>query len=220
VVHPDGAPAAEGNVDQLIEVWKQTVGVQQHFNDLCWRIRGLALTALTFALGAAAIAAKDPVEVDLFGWHLQLAAIVTFLGLVLWRAFYFVDRRWYHQLLIGSVTYGAALEARMIEAVPDLGWQRVDEDANDVGVPVGLGGAISVASQAVAVNLLVRRPTMKSTDRLRLFYEVISGLLVLVVVVFAAASPDTKASGVKPTLSPTSTLTPTPPAAKTTGPHL
>ena len=46
-------------VGHYIEIWKQTVTVQQHFNDIEWRIRGLALTAATFALGAAAIAAKD-----------------------------------------------------------------------------------------------------------------------------------------------------------------
>lgn len=38
----------DDRVRHYIELWKQTVAVQQHFNDLEWRIRQLALTALTF----------------------------------------------------------------------------------------------------------------------------------------------------------------------------
>src|SRR3954454_5849013 len=91
---------------RYIDLWKQTVEVQQHFNDLEWRIRGLALTAATFALGASAVAAKDGTK-----FHgVSLGAGVLIAGLILWFGFYFVDRYWYHPLLIGSVKHGEELE--------------------------------------------------------------------------------------------------------------
>ena len=53
----DAARSTELSLDQqvghYIDIWKQTVAVQMHFNDIEWRIRGLALTVATFAIGAA-----------------------------------------------------------------------------------------------------------------------------------------------------------------------
>lgn len=40
----------DAQCSKYIDLWKQTVEVQQHFNDLEWRIRGLALTAATLGL--------------------------------------------------------------------------------------------------------------------------------------------------------------------------
>lgn len=63
----------EDRVKHYIELWKQTVAVQQHFNDIEWRIRQLALTALTFALGAAAVAARERTSLVIFGMNFQLS---------------------------------------------------------------------------------------------------------------------------------------------------
>ena len=93
-------------VGHYIDMWKQSVEVQMHFNDIEWRIRGLALTVATFALGAAGVAAKDGTRV---GWF-SLGALVIVIGLLLWYAFYFVDRAWYHPLLKASVAHGTQFE--------------------------------------------------------------------------------------------------------------
>ncbi len=64
-------------VGHYVEMWKKTVDVQQHFNDIEWRIRGLALTTATFAVGAAGVAAKDNSKI----WFLSLGGLVLMLGL-------------------------------------------------------------------------------------------------------------------------------------------
>lgn len=100
-------------IGYYIEVWKQTVSVQQHFNDIEWRIRGLALTAATFAIGAAAVATKDGPPFA--------GTVILLIGLLLWYAFYFVDRYWYHPLLVASVRQGEHLEdelAKTLRATP------------------------------------------------------------------------------------------------------
>jgi len=86
-------------VGHYIDMWKQSVEVQMHFNDIEWRIRGLALTVATFALGAAGVAAKDGTRVG----AVSLGSLVLAIGLLLWYAFYFVDRFWYHPLLKAAV---------------------------------------------------------------------------------------------------------------------
>lgn len=111
----------DSHIPHYLEMWKQTIAVQQHFNDISWRIRGLALTALTAALGVAAVAARDKSAIGLFDWDIQLSSSILFFGLILWISFYFVDQVWYHRLLIGAVKHGEALEEALRERLPEAG---------------------------------------------------------------------------------------------------
>lgn len=112
------APESLKLVEQMgfyIDIWKKTVDVQQHFNDIQWRIRGLALTVATFTLGAAGLAAKDSTRIG----FLSLGATVATVGLILWYAFYFVDRYWYHVFLKAAVDRGTSLEKVIKDHLPD-----------------------------------------------------------------------------------------------------
>jgi hypothetical protein len=143
----------EDAVKSYIEMWKQTIAVQQHFNDIEWRIRQLALTALTFALGAAAVAAKDRTTILLFAYRLQLSSTLLVFGLVLWISFYFVDQVWYHRLLIGAVRHGEALERAISAHLPEA----------------GLTSAISKASP-YKFHLGKKSIEIHSSAKLRIFY--------------------------------------------------
>lgn len=96
-------------------MWKTSVDVQKHFNDIGWRIRGLALTVATFSLGAAGIAAKDGTR---FG-PISLGATILLIGLILWYAFYYVDRYWYHVLLKATVRGGTEFERAVARYLPE-----------------------------------------------------------------------------------------------------
>jgi len=121
--HDSGAASAGSTITEIdkaklyVDVWKQTVEVQKHFNDLEWRIRGLALTAATFALGASAVAARDRTTLG----GISLGAVVLLAGLLLWHAFYFADRYWYHPLLLASVRHGEQLEEELRTVLPKIG---------------------------------------------------------------------------------------------------
>ena len=39
-------------LSHYVDMWKQSVETQQHFNTIEWQIRGLALTVATFALAS------------------------------------------------------------------------------------------------------------------------------------------------------------------------
>lgn len=96
-----------------IEVWKKIIDVQMHFNDLCLRIRALALTALTFTYGATFVTLEKAIPIkfpSVHGKH-SPATIVALIGLILWIAFWFIDAHWYHRLLRGAVAEGKELEA-------------------------------------------------------------------------------------------------------------
>lgn len=142
-------------VGHYIDLWKHTVTVQMHFNDIEWRIRGLALTAATFALGAAAVAAKDGAQV---GWF-SLGALVLIIGLLLWYAFYFVDRVWYHPLLKAAVAQGTEIEDEIKKSLPRA----------------GMTATITARSEyqtSGPVRWLSRKNVMHSDDKLVWFYTV------------------------------------------------
>ena len=175
-----------------VGMWKQTIEVQQHFNDICWRIRGLALTALTFSLGAAAVAAREPLELRLIGLDLRLSAVIAVVGFVLWLAFYFVDHVWYHRLLVGAVVHGEALEVALQNQLPEAGLTRA----------ITVHSAYPVAVRGHQFTVL------HSKGKLRLFYGTVAVLLLVFAVALQFGGPTaspTKA-GTKPT--PASSLTP------------
>jgi hypothetical protein len=138
----------------LLEAWKKTVDVQQHFNDIEMRVRNLALTIL----GAVVAFAKF---LDLKGDETTAVLPLGYLFLaltVLIGAFWFMDKHWYHRLLMGAVREGAILEKSL----------------TDSGVPITLGTHISVASP---IMLFGRR--MHSPFKVDLFYLVLGTLGVL-----------------------------------------
>jgi hypothetical protein len=174
-------------------MWKQSVEVQMHFNDIEWRIRGLALTVATFALGAAGVAAKDGTRV---GWF-SLGALVIGIGLLLWYAFYFVDRAWYHPLLKASVAHGTQFEEEIKKVLPAAG-MTASITAGSIHKPKG------------TVRILSRRKEMHSDDKLVWFYTVGAIALALAAIALQAGvlmgSAAHRSSDTPPT--PTASSTP------------
>ena len=94
---------SDGNdkIELLVRAWEKTVDVQQHFNDLCLRVRNFAITVLTAVLGGAALAFKDMPH---------LAPWILAAGVIAWLGFFIMDAFWYHRLLLGSVANGEDIE--------------------------------------------------------------------------------------------------------------
>src|SRR5688572_30034568 len=74
-----------------LEAWKQTVSVQMHFNDICMKLRNIAITGLAAIIGLAAYSTKEKIEIDVFGATVPIGSVVAFGGLVAWVAFYTMD---------------------------------------------------------------------------------------------------------------------------------
>lgn len=147
-----------------MDAWKTTIEVQQHFNDLSWRIRSLWLTALTFTLGATFLAYKDAKVIDMgILGNESPSLVIPVLGLFLWIAFWFVDFAWYHRLLGGAVAEGRRLEAILTGA----------------GTPLNLTGTIGETSKIP----LPFGMSLRSNTRLHLFY--VLGGLPLLTTIFA-----------------------------------
>jgi phosphoglycolate phosphatase-like HAD superfamily hydrolase len=104
----------------VLDTWKKTVDVQQHFNNLELTIRNFAVTVLAAVLGLAAYALKESLTITLFGFKTSIATVISLLGILPWLAFYFMDRFWYHRLLYGAVDHGEFIEHRWNRYLPEI----------------------------------------------------------------------------------------------------
>jgi hypothetical protein len=141
-----------------IELWKQTIAVQQHFNDLELRIRNFAITAFVAVIGATAFAFKENLQFTLGIYSGSLATALLVAGIVSWLAFYFMDRWWYHMLLVGSVVHGLELEKELEPHFPNAHLTRTIGKASPiqygfaVGVLLAISGVCTFSWFAPAVN--------------------------------------------------------------------
>ncbi|MBI4589937.1 MAG: HAD family hydrolase [Candidatus Rokubacteria bacterium] len=178
--------ATDERRNQIIDVWKKVVDVQQHFNDLELRVRNLALTGLVALVGFAGFVLRERVGLVAFGIAVPLASLVLLAGLPIIFAFWLMDRFWYHRLLYGAVTHGREIEQRARLVLPEL----------------GLTDAIGRASP-----IRVWRWELRSPRRIDLFYAA----LALTLVVAACVAPwitiqphsDSRPSGTRETPSVT-----------------
>lgn len=98
------------SLERRIDVWKECIEVQRHFNDLELRIRNFAVTVLVGVLGATAFALKEHYQITILGAPFPLSVSILFAGALGWLGFYFMDRHWYHRLLLGSVFHTIDVE--------------------------------------------------------------------------------------------------------------
>lgn len=115
-----------------LEVWKVTIDVQKHFNDLGLRVRSLAVAILAALLAAAGYALKENETVPLLGQQRSLAGLILLAALVCWVACYVMDRMWYHRLLQAAVAHGRKVEAELIATIPNIGLTTAIDDASPI----------------------------------------------------------------------------------------
>jgi FMN phosphatase YigB (HAD superfamily) len=174
-------PLTSEEVQNSLVAWKQTIEVQEHFNDLEMRIRNFGLTLLVAVLGVTGAVLKD-------GNKLLSIGLVTG-ALIAWASFYVMDRWWYHPLLRGAVSHATALEDTLTPQVPGIGLSRAITHASHTEIRV------------------IRKKERQSTTKLKAFYVGIG--LVLALLLGALVLTDVgEGSSTVPSNSPTHTVSP------------
>lgn len=144
-------------LEENLEVWKHIVSIQQHFNEIGWKIRGLAITALTFILGATFFGFINVNKTEVCGFEFNPSALVPVIGMMIWGLFWFADGVWYHRLLKGAGSAASEVESNLIKH----------------GIRARLSGAITEASHKKWLGA-----RSSSYAKLNTFYTI--GLLILI----------------------------------------
>src|SRR5438034_8022495 len=78
------AQAVSSDRTYYLEIWKKTVDVQQHFNDLELKIRNLAVTVLGAILSGAALSLEKNMTIELYHRTMPVAVPLIIIALITW----------------------------------------------------------------------------------------------------------------------------------------
>jgi FMN phosphatase YigB (HAD superfamily) len=161
-------PTAEEKKN-IIEIWKTIVGVQQHFNDISLRIRGLFVTLILALFAAIGFLAEKDLRFAFHDFTIHYVLLVPLGGIIGGLLFYFIDRYWYHRLLGGSVKQGLFIEKKYSFEIPEIGLT----DAIGANSPIKLKRRVTkwLAGWVVTDESYEKTGQIHSTAKIELFYK-------------------------------------------------
>lgn len=152
-----GSLLPELNIDKQVDIWRETVGVQKHFNDIEMKIRSIAVTFLGAVAGIVGFSIKENILITISGEQYSLAIVFLFAAVLIWVLMYFIDRHWYHRLLYGAVKAGI----------------RMEQTLSQHGLEVSLTEEIGKESP-----IYVFGHKLRSTDKIDLVYYVVAAIII------------------------------------------
>jgi hypothetical protein len=165
----------------IIEIWKAVVGVQQHFNEIEMKIRGLFITMVVAIAAAQGFLIEKNLSVPLGSFTIMYATFMPLLGILATYLFYFVDRYWYHRLLMGSILHGGIIEKKYEIEIPELGLGSKISEQSPVVLKSWL--ARKVADVVVSDDRYRKSKKLHSDAKIEFFYKSIVLLFFLWIVV-------------------------------------
>ena len=167
---------------ETIDVWKEVVDVQQHFNDVSMRIRGMFVPILLALFASIGFLVDRRFTLDAWNVHVQYATLVPLFGILGTFLFYFIDRYWYHRLLVGSVKHGIKIEKDHEKDLPEISLSR----AIGAESPYQPGRVVGLLARVVVRDEKFKKTGMLHSDgKLELFYKSVVIVLALASVLLA-----------------------------------
>lgn len=123
--------------DSIIEIWKTVVEVQQHFNDIEMKIRGFFIAIVVAIVAAQGFLLEKRLSFSLGSVTILYATFLPLVGVVVAYLFYFMDRYWYHRLLIGAVLHAGTIEKKYESELPELSLGAKISERSPVELRVG-----------------------------------------------------------------------------------
>lgn len=153
----------------IIEIWKAVVGVQQHFNEIEMKVRGLFITIVVAIAAAQGFLIEKKLSVSIGRVTILYANVMPWLGILATYLFYFVDRHWYHRLLMGSILHGGSIEQKYANEIPELALGAKISEQSPVELKNWL--ARKVADMVVSDERWVRNKRLHSDAKIEFFYK-------------------------------------------------
>jgi hypothetical protein len=95
---------------EIVDLWKTAIDVEQHFNTVEMNVRNIFSTIVVALIAGIGYSLKEKIAIS-FG--ISFAPVLSCAAIFITMLFYFVDRYWYHRLLVGSVKEAMRLEAEI-----------------------------------------------------------------------------------------------------------
>jgi hypothetical protein len=155
--------------ESIIEIWKTSIEVQQHFNDIEMKIRGFFIAIMVAIVAAQGFLLEKRLSFPLGSVTILYATFLPLVGVVAAYLFYFMDRYWYHRLLIGAVLHAGAIEKKYESELPELGLGAKISERSPVELTSRL--ARKVADLVVSHDEYRKNKILHSDAKIELFYK-------------------------------------------------
>jgi hypothetical protein len=178
------------NLEYIVEAWKKSIEVQQHFNEICLKIRSFYISVVTALLALIGVVLSRAADPYFQVWQFQVSAGIPVLAAIVFATmlFYFIDRHWYHRLLVGAVQNAIAIENAIGRDVPGIGLTKMIGASSPLDVSgKGSWGWYFLGRLFGADKRVKSDKKIHSDAKVALFYTSVAWffLAVLVVAVFS-----------------------------------
>jgi uncharacterized protein YegJ (DUF2314 family) len=169
---------------EIIEIWKIVVEVQQHFNDIGMRIRSMFVTILLALFASIGFLLDKKLGLNFGVVEVRFSTIIPIFGIIGTLLFYFIDRYWYHRLLVGSVKHAIEIEKKYKDIMPELSLS----EAIGAESPYKPGRFVSMLAKLIVRHQKFHQTGQLHSDgKLEFFYKSVILMLVLIMMVLALA---------------------------------
>jgi len=154
-----------------VDAWKKVVQTQEHFNEICMKVRTLYATVIGAIISFYGVFLRDKSpNVEIGFVQFDQIIPISFAVFVVSVLFYFVDRHWYHRLLVGAVNQGIEIERLWASVLPEIamGSKITDSSAIDMSTRPK---AVWLLSWFVSDSRLTSQMQLRSDAKIEIFYK-------------------------------------------------
>ena len=147
------------------------------FNDISMRIRAMFVTILLALLASIGFLLEKHLSLNAWRFRIQYSILIPLFGIFGTYLFYFIDRYWYHRLLVGSVKHAIEIEKKYKAQLPELSLS----EAIGRESPYRPRGLVLLLAKLLVSHPNFRNNSMLHSDgKIELFYKSVMLLLFIV----------------------------------------
>jgi hypothetical protein len=151
---------------EIVDLWKTAIDVEQHFNTVEMNVRNIFATIVVALIAGIGYSIKEKIAIS-FG--ISFAPVLSGAAIFITMLFYFVDRYWYHRLLVGSVKEAMRLEEE-ISKISDVEIRLSRQISTDS--PVSLPKYVELfASYFITEKRFCEDKKLHSDGKIEFFYK-------------------------------------------------
>ncbi|EPM7840833.1 SH3 domain-containing protein [Vibrio cholerae] len=165
----------------LLDYWKQTSNVQQHFNDVSMKLRNFAVVVFSGFLTGVGLAIHNNISINLLGIHISAGVLFALAGMIATQLIHFMDTYWYHVFLKGAVHTSSSveLEIKKILGVTELS-EGISSSSQAVCVASLFGKLhLPIGWHCWLKYLCMRSVEVDSTKRHKIFYRWLLAIFII-----------------------------------------
>lgn len=158
----------------LLDYWKQTSNVQQHFNDVSMKLRNFAVVVFSGFLTGVGLAIHKNISINLFQYEVSAGVLFALAGMIATQLIHFMDTYWYHVFLKGAVVTSSSIEQEIKRI---LGVKELSDGISSSSQAVSVASVFGIIHLPISWKSwlkytgIFKEVNVDSTKRHKIFYR-------------------------------------------------